>query len=431
MFGDTPHEPLVATEFFVLRGSLRYATVVLYFLGIVNYDDDCVIDAIEESMDNGNVIDLFAGVGGLSLGAIRAGFHLALAVELDPHAMAAHQQNFPRFTHLASDVDELDGNALMQHAKLKEGELDGLVGGPPCQGFSIIGKRDVVDPRNNLFVKFFDLAMQCCPKFFVVENVPGILEEKYDDIRESAFQKVTNDYVLLEPMKLKASDFGAPTSRERVFFIGYRRDELDPLAYADFEAQKVDTPIKVAEALRSLPSTICSQWLTEEDSWRPINPLPDSFFWRKIVGEIPEGVGDEEAIRRYLEEKLVSGCFGTRHSVAVQTRYEALKQGQRDKVSRAQRLKLDGFCPTLRAGTASDRGSYQAVRPIHPTEARVITPREAARLQGFPDWFQFAPSKWHSFRQIGNSVSPLVAEVVFRVISSHLQPRKKINSHEQ
>ncbi|MBS4036491.1 MAG: DNA cytosine methyltransferase, partial [Ignavibacterium sp.] len=120
---------------------------------------------------------------------------------------------------------------------------------------------------------------------------------------------------------------------------------------------------------------------------------------------------------------LVSGCFGTRHSPKVYKRYKALRPGQIDAVSRSVRLKSKGLCPTLRAGTDSDKGSYQAVRPIHPTANRVITPREAARLQGFPDWFQFAPSKWHSFRQIGNSVSPILAEEIFKLIYTRLSPR--------
>lgn len=104
--------------------------------------------------------------------------------------------------------------------------------------------------------------------------------------------------------------------------------------------------------------------------------------------------------------------MGTIHTDEVINRYKKLSFGETDKISRSQRLNPNGFCPTLRAGTGSDKGSYQAVRPIHPTQARVITPREAARLQGFPDWFRFHPTKWHSFRQIGNSVSPLVAEAM-------------------
>jgi site-specific DNA-cytosine methylase len=106
--------------------------------------------------------------------------------------------------------------------------------------------------------------------------------------------------------------------------------------------------------------------------------------------------------------------------IEVEKRYEKLNFGEQDKISKSVRLKPDGYCPTLRAGTGSDKGSYQAVRPIHFKEPRVITPREAARLQGFPDWFVFHETKWHSFRQIGNSVSPIVAEAILKTIKDSL-----------
>lgn len=365
------------------------------------------------------VIDLFSGVGGLSLGAARAGFRLALAVELDEHAMAAHKINFPNSNHLESDISNLEGAALLSSAGLQRGELDGLVGGPPCQGFSAIGRRSATDARNNLFVKFFELVEQCQPNFFVAENVLGILDEQYQEIRDQAIRHVQDDYVLLYPLKLVASDFGAPTNRERVFFMGYRQDIFRPFSRADFLAKKVDELITVADALRGLPS-IEDNWITEEESWREIQELPRSAFWDRVVGHIPEGVGDITAIELLNTQHLVSGCFGTRHSDNVRERYRRLLPGGRDRVSKSVRLKLDGLCPTIRAGTNKDHGSYQAVRPIHPVSPRVITPREAARLQGFPDWFRFAPTKWHSFRQIGNSVSPILAEILFGVIRSHL-----------
>ena len=125
---------------------------------------------------------------------------------------------------------------------------------------------------------------------------------------------------------------------------------------------------------------------------------------------------------------LVSGCLGTRHSEKVTRRYKNLKHGGRDKISKTSRLDPKGFCPTLRAGTGKDRGSFQAVRPIHPSEDRVITPREAARLQGFPDWFRFDSTKWHSFRQIGNSVSPILAESILTKIYKAMSMKKEVEN---
>ncbi len=370
------------------------------------------------------VIDLFAGVGGLSLGAARAGFNLSLAVELDEHAMAAHRRNFPNCKHLQKDISKLTGEDLLREAELEPGELDGLVGGPPCQGFSEMGDRSEDDPRNDLFVKFFDLAAQCRPKFFVAENVPGVLEPEYETVRETALGHVQEHYVLLDPLLLNACDFGAPTVRERVFFIGYLPEDLGPIEPADFFATQIPSPT-VAEALHGLPRAVRCDWLTEEQSWRPVALSPDhvarnAYYWERTHRAVPDGVGDSVALKRHRETGSVSGNFGVRHTRAVAARYARLRPGQKDEVSKSVRLRSDGYCPTLRAGTGSDRGRYQAVRPIHPTAPRVITPREAARLQGFPDWFQFAPSKWHSFRQIGNSVSPFVAEGVMRTLLAKL-----------
>ena len=361
----------------------------------------------------------------MSLGALRAGFHLSLAVELDAHAMTAHTCNFPGFRHRADDISTLNGTTLLERACLETGGLSGLIGGPPCQGFSVMGRRDVVDPRNNLFVKFYQLVAECRPKFFVAENVLGIMHAQYDEIRRTANRLVEEEYVLVEPIVIKASDYGAPTSRTRVFFIGYRADAVRPITHEDLEARRAPG-VRVAEALRGLPVAIEQDWLTEERSWRSVLQQPPSRFWERVEGAIPAGMGDPEALRRLQQEFSVSGCFGTRHSDQVAARYHALGHGKQDATSKAIRLDPLGFCPTLRAGTDNTKGSRQAVRPIHPVEPRVITPREAARLQGFPDWFRFAPSKWHSFRQIGNSVSPIVAEAVFDVMMERLCPAQEV-----
>jgi DNA (cytosine-5)-methyltransferase 1 len=173
--------------------------------------------------------------------------------------------------------------------------------------------------------------------------------------------------------------------------------------------------VTVREALEGLPVRISPFW-KEEDGWRKVGDMESTFFSRKISGGIPKGVGDKEAIKKYRNENEVSGCIGTTHTPKIKERYGLLKYGEMDKVSKAQRLDPGGFCPTLRAGTGRDKGSFQAVRPVHFSSNRVITPREAARLQGFPDWFIFHRTKWHSFRQIGNSVSPIVSEYLLKKI---------------
>ena len=356
------------------------------------------------------VIDLFSGVGGLSLGAARAGFRVAASVELDKIASKSHKDNFPGTKHLETDVGKLSGETLLEAAGLRAGQLGGLIGGPPCQGFSLIGRREQADPRNDLFVHFFRLVAETRPAFFVAENVPGILTGG-QEVMARAFDRLPRNYVRLAPMRIEAQRYGAPTTRTRIFFVGYDPDRIGPMTCEDFEPSSETKEVKVKDALLGL-RTVRPEWQAEHQSWRRVGELPRSAYTKRVVDMVPRGVGNADALDRIKKKREVSGFLGTKHTEETIRRFAALEQGEIDKVYRSPRLRLDGFCPTLRAGTGREKGSYQAVRPIHPKSPRVISPREAARLQGFPDWFVFDPTKWHSFRQIGNSVSPLVAEKV-------------------
>lgn len=360
------------------------------------------------------VIDLFSGVGGLSLGAARAGFRMASAVELDERALASHAINFPHTAHLNKDVSKLSGEDLLRLSGMAGQELDGLIGGPPCQGFSEIGLKSDTDPRNELFGHFFRLVAQTRPAFFLAENVPGVLSPRNDGTREAAFSLIPKEYVTLPPIKVRANEYGAPTTRTRIFFIGYDPNRLGPLGADDFTPQHAED-VRVHHAMTGLPA-IRSDWQSALQGIRRVEPLEESEFTVRLSDHIPVDVGDPESIERLKKSQLVSGFLGTHHTPETVARLRRVKPGERDNISKAPRLHPQGLCPTLRAGTGPERGSYQAVRPIHPSSPRVICPREAARLQGFPDWFQFHETKWHSFRQIGNSVSPLVAEKLLSVI---------------
>ncbi|EAA6221731.1 DNA cytosine methyltransferase [Salmonella enterica subsp. salamae] len=366
------------------------------------------------------VIDLFSGAGGLSLGAARGGFTVAAAAEIDPFAMETHIKNFPLTHHIQKDVSTISGNELLTLGKLKIGELGGLVGGPPCQGFSTMGKQDPDDLRNNLFIDFFRLVRETTPLFFLAENVPGILDEKYDPLRNKAFSLVRDKYTILQPLKVKASDVGAPTIRTRIFFIGFNNSLVKNIPDQINLETKTSTIIK--EALSGLPIKIDPTWQSEEQGNRKLfdTNIANDYFYKRLIDHIPQNVGHSETIHKLLDKQIITSCQGTRHTPEVQSRYARLKYNEVDRISKSVRLNPEGLCPTLRAGTGSDKGSYQAVRPIHYIEPRVITPREAARLQGFPDWFVFHKTKWHSFRQIGNSVSPFVSEAIFKEIFSIL-----------
>lgn len=373
-----------------------------------------------------NVIDLFAGAGGLSLGAARAGFNVSAAVEIEPHAIETHRVNFPKTIHIQKDIMNLSGEELLKLAKIQRHELTGIIGGPPCQGFSSIGRGDVDDARNRLFIKFFELIEELRPAFFIAENVPGIMKPKYDTIRKEAFRHIAN-YHMLEPICVQANKYGAPTVRTRYFFIGYLDDErIKPFTVNDIVTMQVPEELRttVRQALEGLPGDIRYRnknssglkKLTQNYFNESAQHIQPDFFYQRVIGKIPEGVGNKNYIKRYNERHIVNGYYPTKHTTKVRARYSRLAPGQQDRISKSTRLDPDGFCPTLRAGTGPEKGSYQAVRPIHYKYARVITPREAARLQGFPDWYKLPDTIWHSFRQLGNSVSPIAAERVLQAI---------------
>jgi DNA (cytosine-5)-methyltransferase 1 len=368
------------------------------------------------------VIDLFAGVGGFSLGAARAGFDVVAGIDLDRHAIDAHTKNFRQTKHAQKRVENLSGDQVRDIAKLNGHRLDGLIGGPPCQGFSTMGRMRKNDARNKLFYHFFRLVSELNPLFFVAENVPGILDDHYSVLRDEALELVRLKYNLLPAFELSAADFGAPTERTRVFFVGWAKDAGITLSKRDFTAARLSTRTDVRTAFSGLPERIDRRWQDERYSWQPIRK-PRSTFGTAI-NRMVDGLGDDIALKRFADKAEVSGFLATRHTPQVVARFSKTEPGKTDTISKFPRLKWNGLCPTLRAGTGKEKGSYQAARPIHPERPRVITTREAARLQGFPDWFLFHHTKWHSFRQIGNSVSPFVSEAVLCAISAQFGTAK-------
>lgn len=366
-----------------------------------------------------NVVELFCGTSGLGLGAELAGFELALAADKDDVLTSTHERNFPRCSLQLGDLRGASARVLLQPINERHERITGVIGGPPCQGFSHMGRRSENDPRNDLVVEFFRLVAEINPKFFLMENVPGMLQNGYRGILDAAIQHVTPRYEILGPVILDAADFGTPTRRKRAVILGFNPLEMASISLADIMAAKSPS-VTVGEAIEDLPGPTFLFPDPSGEHWAKYpdrNEISDyALSARKMP---PAGLGSETA-RNAVLALMVSGMKPTAHTFEVERRFSKVMPGQVDRISRAPRLQLDGLCSTLRAGTGSDRGSYQAVRPIHPNEARVITVREAARLQGFPDWFVFHPAIWHSFRMIGNSVSPPFAKALLKLIASKL-----------
>lgn len=356
-------------------------------------------------MQDGTLIDLFCGCGGFSLGAELAGFRSLVAIDVDSTLQSAYRRNFPRTRAIQGSVSDVDASAWRQF--IGSNRPDAIIGGPPCQGFSWIGKRKRDDPRNSLVGHFFRHVKYLRPKFFIMENVEGLLDGDNISMLNSAIEDISSIYNVLDPFVVNAAHFGAATNRRRVVVIGYDPADVDPITVDMIEPVPPSRLSTVRDAISDLPAPISEEKGTMNFGWARYphleNPISDYAKWLRLPP--PPGLGWSEALEFYRAD-FVSGMFSTRHSETVARRYASTPGGKSDPTSKSYRLEWDGLSPTLRAGTGADKGAFQAVRPLHPGEGRVITVREAARLQGFPDWFVFHQAKWHSFRMIGNSVSP-------------------------
>jgi DNA (cytosine-5)-methyltransferase 1 len=365
-------------------------------------------------------IDLFAGAGGMSLGFEQAGFDVAAAVEYDPIHCATHEYNFPNCAAICRSVADISGDYIRRHSRIGDRPVDVVFGGAPCQGFSMIGKRALDDPRNSLVYHFVRLVIELKASYFVFENVRGLtigqhrrfLEEIIGEFRKNSYN-VREDYQVLN-----AANHGVPQNRQRLFLLGARHgfpapEYPEPTHEINGSAEsgnlfRAATP-SVWDALRDLPEADDYDELLYRD-WVKAGFKKPSGYSAALRGNDEDPKGYSE--RRDFDPSLLTSSLRTVHTDLSKKRFMETAPGETEPVSRFHKLDPKGVCNTIRAGTASDRGAFTSPRPIHPFSPRCITVREAARLHSYPDWFRFHVTKWHGFRQIGNSVPPLLARAV-------------------
>lgn len=367
-------------------------------------------------------IDLFGGAGGISLGFEAAGFDIAVATDIDPIHCATHVFNFPYSRAICADLRELGSQVIEEHlAEFGAREVDVVVGGPPCQGFSNIGHRQLDDPRNRLVFEFFRIVRDLRPKYFVFENVPGIVARKHkifvDELRD-AFSGIR--YSTIDPPQvLNASHFGVAQNRKRFILIGWRED-CRPLSYPEGEYKENGSDNQQIDMFGNANGVVGSREAIgdledipiylDEDRGIPPDQL-DYSGYRESFAFSKQGLFSL-CHKRTFKEKIIYGHYGSKHTSKSVKRFAETPPGQTESISRFYKLHPDRPCHTIRAGTASDRGAYTAPRPIHYKTPRCLSIREGARLHSYPDWFQLNMTIWHGFRQIGNSVAPIFAKCI-------------------
>ncbi|MEL6260322.1 MAG: DNA cytosine methyltransferase [Cyanobacteria bacterium J06626_6] len=362
------------------------------------------------------VVDLFAGAGGLSLGFEQAGFDVVAAAEIDPVHACVHKFNFPDCAVIPKSVADVSGDALRAIAGLdRQTAVDVVVGGAPCQGFSLIGQRALDDPRNVLAKEFIRLVSELQPSYFLFENVKGLTIGAHLNFLQEVIDRLRRiGYEVLQPWRvLNAKDYGVPQCRERLFVLGAKQGYALPCYPAPLAAS-----VNCADALADLPDAeqfeqllLGDQVIADYIADPGVTSNAYSASMRCCSTD-----GWRCGYRRLWNARLLTSSRRTAHTPVSRRRFSQTEPGTREPISRFFRLSADGISNTLRAGTDAARGSFTSPRPIHYKFARCITVREMARLHGFPDWFRFHATKWHGARQVGNSVPPPLAFAIAREI---------------
>lgn len=373
-------------------------------------------------------IDLFAGAGGLSLGFEQAGFDVAAAVEIDPIHCAVHKFNFPHTAVIPGSVAGLTGVEIRAAAGIGDRPVDCVFGGPPCQGFSLIGHRILDDPRNSLVLDFVRIVLELDARTFVFENVKGLTvgrHKKFMTELFAAFDRAGYE-VRLPAQVLNSAHYGVPQHRERLILIGAKKGTPLPQY-----PEPTTSPSDGRKAIKSLPKgPTCEDALGDLPDAEKYAALEDSDAVKTASFKEPSAYAAELRMRtnqawhygyvRDWNPAMLTSSARTDHTDISRRRFKETKPGTVEPISRFFRLSPVGLSNTLRAGTDGARGAFTSPRPIHYLHGRCITVREMARLHGFPDWFRLHSTKWHGARQIGNAVAPPLARAIATEIMAAL-----------
>lgn len=346
---------------------------------------------------NRRMIDLFAGVGGLSLGFELSGFEVVVANEYDPSIAEAYIKNRISPNMIVDDITKLPIRDTFERYK---GNVDVVVGGPPCQGFSAKGQRKSInDPRNFLFHYFVDVVETVSPEYFVMENVPGLLTTEGGFFKKEIMDLFGHLGYTVNAEVLCAADYGVPQNRHRAFFIGKRGS-----------SRPVEMPLKLEKR-----TTI----------WEAISDL--AFLSSGEGEEIQEyRMAPQSHYQQILRKgsSMLYNHVATNHSELALTRLAMIPpKGGKEFLPPEHHTKsiYSGTWERMDADDVSVTITTRFDTPssgkfTHPFLDRAITVREAARIQSFPDTFRFFGTKGSQMKQVGNAVPPLLAKAVAETI---------------
>ncbi|MCF8058425.1 MAG: DNA cytosine methyltransferase [Bacteriovoracaceae bacterium] len=341
-----------------------------------------------------NFIDVFAGAGGLSCGMEMAGMNCLLGVDYDKYAMETFAKNHKNAEVYCGDIRKLTKRKLDE--LLKEKPVHAVVGGPPCQGFSTVGLGDPKDERNALFLEFVRIVRLTRPYFVVMENVTGLVAKKNEPVLKNIFARFHRLGYNLDVQVMSAHNYGVPEKRRRTIIIGTRINDFPvypEFTHGDPQEKARKATVTVGDIIFDLKTKSGNMLNHDIDTAAVKNKLDG-----QRLARIPEGKGI-----RYERDELAYLPKGLQLGV----NWKEIPEN-RFRQSKYQRLDRSSPSPTI----MTHRHSY-----FHPTENRYLTAREAARIQSFPNNFEFAGPLSAQWRQIGNAVPPLLGKAIGKALT--------------
>lgn len=349
-----------------------------------------------------NAIDLFCGAGGLSKGFMDAGFDIVVGCDNDKDALATFSRNHNGAIAINADLSQQETiDKIKELAGDKE--IDVVIAGPPCQGFSLTGPRNFDDPRNKLYLAVISLVKQYMPKGFIIENVPGMANLFKGQVKDEIIRRFTDMGYNVKAQILCAADYGVPQMRRRLIFMGVRKDIGEP----KFPEPILDKAhyITCREAIDDLPSREDGNLGQNEDVY---TKPPRTEYQKKMRGNCNVLYNHVATNHKDFVRKVIA-------QVPEGGNYKDLPEGVgTSRTFHMAWTRLDGHAPSRTVDTGH-RNLF------HYKYNRVPTVRESARIQSFPDDFVFTGSRTHQDRQVGNAVPPLLGQALGKAMLKILQ----------
>ncbi len=356
-------------------------------------------------------IDLFCGAGGLSEGFRQAGYHVIAGNDSDEAAGLTFAATHQEAKFLPGPIQNYSAADILRAAGIKPKMLDVLIGGPPCQGFSVYNhQRGLHDRRSSLYKEYLRVVEGLLPRWVVIENVTGITSAGGGGAVEGIVSGLRGLGYAVESRILKAEDYGIPQERRRVVFVGNRIGAPIPWPEATHGSQLLPF-VTVGEAICDLPELENGQ---DAGSALPYASPPASRYQEILRGKksvvTNHSAARLSAINLQRMKHIPQG--GSWRDIPVHLLPAGMKKAKRsDHTKRYGRLRWDGLASTILTKCDPHWGAF-----FHPTQDRALTVREAARLQSFPDWFNFHGSRTEQYVQVGNAVPPFLGRCIAEAI---------------